>query len=600
MIVTDWQARHGLSAADYQQQFDLLGSQGYRLVKVTGYSQNNQARFAGVWYKQGGNRWQARHGISAAAYQQAYTDLGPAGYRPTHVSVFSIGGQPLFSAIWEQERGLPWTARHDLTAAAYQQLFNDLSAQGWRLRCVSGYDVGGEARYACIWDQYAGPDWAARHGLDATAHQHAFDQLSQQGYRLIQVAGYPIHGTPQFASVWEKSPGHGWKARHGIAAADYQHEFNDAVAQGYRLADVSGYAVGTSAAFTTIWEHTAADNPNADAVSGKVIPLMQKWAVPGLALAVARSGNVIASRYFGCANPITREIVTSATRFRIASVTKPITSSTIFRLIELQKLALADKIFGVGARLGTKYGTTPYGPNIQNITLQHLLEHASGGWPNDGNDPMFQQTNLSAGDLISWTLNHQPLLDTPGHAYRYSNFGYCVLGRVIEAVTGLTYEDAVRQLILTNCGITDMLIAGNTAAARHYPEAMYTGTNLQAPYEMPVHRMDSHGGWLATPTDLLRFLLRVDGFANPPDVLKAASVTTMTTPSAANAGYARGWSVNTAGTRWHNGLLPGTSSIMVRTSNQHEWAVVCNAGDTVNQQLSSDLDALMWQVDGVV
>jgi CubicO group peptidase (beta-lactamase class C family) len=599
MIVTEWQARHGLSASDYQQQFDLLGSEGYRPVKVSGYCENNQARYAGIWYKTGGNRWQARHGISPAAYQQAVTDLGREGYRPTHVSVFTIGDQEFYSAIWEQQRGLPWAARHGLTATEYQQLFNELSGQGWRLRCVSGYDVGGEAQYACIWDQYAGPAWAARHGLDAAGYQQASDQLSQEGFRLIQVAGYSVRGVPHFAAVWEQSPGHRWQARHGLPALDYQREFDDATVRGWRLADVCGYGVGSSAAFTTIWEDASADQPSADAVSARVIPFMQKWAVPGLSLTVTRSGNVIATRSFGYANPITRETVTPATRFRIASVAKPITASAVFRLIEQSLLALTDQIFGAGARLGTTYGTTPYGMNIQNITLQHLLEHTSGGWPNDDNDPMFQQTNLNAGDLISWVLNNRPLVDTPGNTHRYSNFGYCVLGRVIEAVTGQSYADAVQQLILAPSGVTQMAIAGNTAAERQYPEAMYAGVDLQAPYELPVRRMDAHGGWIATPTDLLRFLLHVDGFATPADVLQAATVTEMSMPSVANPGYARGWAINTAGTRWHNGALSGTQSIMVRTANQHEWAAVCNTGNPMTQ-LGTELDALMWQVDALV
>jgi len=74
----------------------------------------------------------------------------------------------------------------------------------------------------------------------------------------------------------------------------------------------------------------------------------------------------------------------------------------------------------------------------------------------------------------------------------------------------------------------------------------------------------------------------------------------MTAPSTANPGYARGWAVNTFGTRWHNGTLAGTQSILVRAANQHEWAAVCNTGNPSNPQLGSDLDALMWQVDAVV
>src|SRR5262249_14354649 len=125
MIVTEWQARHGLSASDYQHQFDLLVSQGYRLVKVSGYCENNQARFAGIWCKRGGNRWKAQHGISPDAYQEAVTDLDRQGYRPIHVSGFTIGDQQFFSAIWEQQRGLQWIARHDLTSAGYKQLFDE-------------------------------------------------------------------------------------------------------------------------------------------------------------------------------------------------------------------------------------------------------------------------------------------------------------------------------------------------------------------------------------------------------------------------------------------------------------------------------------------
>ena len=169
--------------------------QGYRLYKVSGYSEGNQPRYAGIWYKQGGNRWQARHGVSASAYQQAMTDLADKGYRPTHVSVFTIGDEFFFSAIWEQEVGLDWKARHDLSSSDYQQLFNELSGKGWRLRCVSGYEVAGDARYACIWDRYAGPAWEARHGLDAAQYQREFDDLNGRGYRLIQVAGYPVAGT---------------------------------------------------------------------------------------------------------------------------------------------------------------------------------------------------------------------------------------------------------------------------------------------------------------------------------------------------------------------------------------------------------------------
>lgn len=52
-----------------------------------------------------------------------------------------------------------------MTAIEYQQLFDDQSRQGYRLRCLSPYDNGDGERFACIWDRFAGPKWQARHGM---------------------------------------------------------------------------------------------------------------------------------------------------------------------------------------------------------------------------------------------------------------------------------------------------------------------------------------------------------------------------------------------------------------------------------------------------
>jgi hypothetical protein len=63
----------------------------------------------------------------------------------------------------------------------------------------------------------------------------------------------------------------------------------------------------------------------------------------------------------------------------------------------------------------------------------------------------------------------------------------------------------------------------------------------------------------------VQFFMHVDGFPTPPNILKPQTIETMTTASAANAGYAKGWEVNKANNWWHNGFLPGTSTIAVRT-----------------------------------
>jgi CubicO group peptidase (beta-lactamase class C family) len=604
MIITDWQARHGLTAATYQAEFDELTNNGYRLVKVSGYDLNDEPHYAGIWYMQQGNRWQARHGISEADYQTTIDTLRREGYRPIDISVFRSQERTLFSAIWEEEAGLPWIARHRLTAGQYQNLFDDLSASGYRLRCVSPYEDAEGERYACIWDRYNGPAWEARHGLTAEEYQAEFDTQLERGFRLVRAVGYTIAGDTRYAAIWEQSPGHPWQARHGLSHGAYQQEF-DVKAASFHLVDLSGYRAGSSAEYTTIWEAGPERDFKRDPVNGMVVPFMQKWAVPGLSLAVARNGSLHGVRCLGYANRITREIVTPDCRFRLASVSKPITSSAIHWFVERGDIALTDKVFGQGTILGTVYGTQPYSLWLRAITVQHLLEHSAGGWINDGNDPMFQQPAMSQSALISWTLDNQPLTAAPGTQFGYSNFGYCLLGRIIEKVSGQSYRDFVQQTLLNPSGAGQTVLAGKSAAERLLPEVMYFGYRLAAPYELPVDRMDAHGGWVGSPSDVLRFLFGVDGFAAPADLLQPATVTAMTAPSAVNPGsptmpgYGRGWAVNSAGTAWHDGTLPGSQAILVRVGDQREWCAACNTGRP-NTQLGPELDNLMWQVQAVL
>jgi hypothetical protein len=139
-----------------------------------------------------------------------------------------------------------------------------------------------------------------------------------------------------------------------------------------------------------------------------------------------------------------------------------------------------------------------------------------------------------------------------------------------------------------------MAIAGNTLAERRAGEVRYYGQG-DNPYGMNVARMDAHGGWIARPTDLVQYFMGVSGFSPPQNILKRPTLQTMTTPSSANAGYAKGWAVNKAGNWWHNGSLPGTSTIAVRTHGGFCWAGFVNTR-RANSQLNGDLDRLMWSV----
>jgi len=310
----------------------------------------------------------------------------------------------------------------------------------------------------------------------------------------------------------------------------------------------------------------------------------------GLSVAIARHGQLVYAEAFGLADKAASEKVTPEHLFRICSVTKPITSAAVFLLVEQGKLKLDDFVFGRKGMLGAAFSDV-YHSFLDQVTIHHLLTHTAGGWSNHENDPMFTHPQMNHHELIAWTLKNRPLENAPGTHYAYSNFGYCLLGRVLENAAGKPYEEFVRANILAKCGIQNMRIAGNTLAERAPKEVVYYTQQGEDAYGMNVRRMDSHGGWIATPSDIVKFACHVDGLDARENILTPQSIKLMTTATSANPGYASGWLVNSVPNWWHDGNLPGSVSLVVRTARGLCWAAFANMRGP-----GMDLDGMMWKM----
>lgn len=235
-----WIAHHGMTSAQYQQQFNQATAQGYRPVHVDGYNVAGTPLFAAIWAKTVGGAWVARHDMTAAQYQQQFNQWSGQGYRLSRVSGYQAGGQALYAAIWEKRPTGAWVARHGMTSAQYQQTFNNLTGQGYQPAHVDGYFIGSVDYYAAIFEKPATAG-VARHGLTSGQYQQQFDANAQQGYRLKQVSGYGNGNAPRFAALWDRQASGPWLARHNLTSAEFQQVFNDQTGQGYRLSDISGY-----------------------------------------------------------------------------------------------------------------------------------------------------------------------------------------------------------------------------------------------------------------------------------------------------------------------------------------------------------------------
>ncbi|MCT2560847.1 serine hydrolase [Chryseobacterium herbae] len=133
--------------------------------------------------------------------------------------------------------------------------------------------------------------------------------------------------------------------------------------------------------------------------------------------------------------------------YQIASLTKSFTALTIVKLNEEGKLSFKDPI--------SKF--IPDYPRGNEITIEHLLTHSSGIYEALRNKEYFRL--LHTGETITKSkelsfFKNEPLDFEPGTQFSYTNSGYILLGVIIEKVTGLSYEDAVRKMILNPLKMT--------------------------------------------------------------------------------------------------------------------------------------------------
>lgn len=353
--------------------------------------------------------------------------------------------------------------------------------------------------------------------------------------------------------------------------------------------------------------------------------LMAKYEIPGGAIAVVKDGRLVFAHGYGWSDLDRKTTVEPASLFRVASLSKAFTSAAVMKLVERGKLSLDTRVFDILS----SYAPLPGGsrdPRLRKITVRELLEH-SGGWnPDTTFDPMFRPFDIAeaagvpppAGQtaIIRYMLR-EPLQFDPGSQYAYSNFGYMLLGRVIEKVSGQRYEKFVKEEILRPAGVRCAALGHSFVTQRlpgevHYydypgaPLAKSVNGRGTCPWPdggFDLEAMDAHGGWVASTIDYLRFVTAVDGFPSRRDVLSPQSIATMTAhpPAPLWAGspswYAFGWMVrpaNGGANWWHNGSLPGTSTLVVRAYNGVAWVAFFNSRPKNSKDFESELDKGLW------
>ena len=394
----------------------------------------------------------------------------------------------------------------------------------------------------------------------------------------------------------------------------------------WKLLIVTAFAALTAFAETSAIPISGPALPGLEPVDATMTSLMAKYATPGAQLAVTYRGRLVLAHGYGLADRATGATVQADSRFRIASLSKLITAAAILTLIEQGKLTLDAKAFALLPHLrpGPRATTDP---RLADITVRHLLQH-SGGWDRGvSGDPMFkpleiaEATKTAAPADAHAVIQHmlgQALDFNPGSKSVYSNFGYNVLGRIIEAVSGRSYGDFVQENLLGPAGVTGFALGRSLAEDRAAGEVAYFSPpnarpvpsvfpignkSVLPPYGgFHLEAMDAHGAWITTATDYVRLLAALDG-SRSPALLTGASLELLTARPAPPVSvatetyYGLGIQVRpvngatgSGANWWHSGSLPGTATYMVRLARGWSWAAFFNSRPSELRPMQAELD----------
>ena len=285
--------------------------------------------------------------------------------------------------------------------------------------------------------------------------------------------------------------------------------------------------------------YASGDNPTAlQSLDTVMRQYMEDRDIPGGALAVTKDGRLVLVRGYTWEPDGTVNVAANA-KFRLASISKPLTSSAVVHLMEAAGLSLDTPIHIL---LGEGWDDVEY----THVTVRQLLNHL-GGWDRDVSfDPMFidgtvcgynqQPLPVTPQEIIEY-MKTQPLDHLPGTVFSYSNFGYSLLGRLIEALTGQTYNSYMRNQIFIPFGMLDTWSGKNYETEAYFNEVKYysprntiardknDGTavdenlvcnpgaadRVMLTYGgFNITDLDAHGGWIASASDLNRFLVAID------------------------------------------------------------------------------------------
>lgn len=285
---------------------------------------------------------------------------------------------------------------------------------------------------------------------------------------------------------------------------------------------------------------------------------------PGAAVRVIRDGEVILTRTYGMANIESGQPVTAATNFRLASITKQFTATSIMMLIERNRLTLDTVLLQIFQDFPA-YG--------DDITIEYLLQHRSGLLDYEPLVPDDATEQVRDADVLEILKQQDAGYFPPGSDYRYSNSGYAVLAMIVEEMSNRSFAEFLQARIFTPVGMENTLAFEDGIST--VPDRAMGYTVSDSGVEFTDQSLYSavlgDGGVYSSLDDLYLW----DQALYRDDLISAESKQQMLTPALENYGF--GWRIDNyeGHVRYHHsGSTSGFRNYLQRFPEQKLTVIV--------------------------
>ncbi len=312
-----------------------------------------------------------------------------------------------------------------------------------------------------------------------------------------------------------------------------------------------------------------------------------------VSVAVVYDGQVIHS--YAASSRKSSRAVDEQTSFRIASISKILTAVTVLKLVEQGQLELDEPVVG---RVADNIGLMLADSRARDISVKQLLAHTSG--ISNFLEIFFDIGAYDQMSMLSETLG-QSLSTEPGSAYKYSNVNYVLLGKAIELVTGLSYHDAVEQLVLAPLGLQSFRLVGT------YEFGPSDALHAVSGGRTYMEQLGAAGAWVATAIDVAKMVDSINADSPTLHILNADLMKLMKAPATPKPvtpiwDYGLGLRLFVSGEWGHSGSIENVHSMAVHRPDGLVVAVLVNGSKPkeTDDLIGAINDAVLAARTGVV